>query len=72
MTQSMIEAEFGELRVLKSNILLYIFFALILAVALLAMIVRLCFWKVRRVKSISQIVWRAIFFNFLLRTALET
>ena len=72
MTQAMIDAEFGELRVLQSNMLLYLLFALTFAIALLAMILKLCFKKVNCVRKISEIVWRAIFFNLLLRTAIET
>ena len=46
MTQAMIDADFGELRILKSNMLLYLLFALILAIVLLAMIMKLCFKNV--------------------------
>ena len=72
MTQTMIDADFGELRILQSNMLLYLLFALIFAIALLAMIVKLCFKKVKRAIKISEIVWRAIFFNLLIRTVIET
>ena len=72
MTQEMIDAEFGELRVLQSNMLLYVLFASIFAMALLAKTVKLCFKRVNCVRKISEIVWRAIFFNLLLRTAIET
>ena len=39
--------------------------------AVLAMLLKLCFWKVGLVKRLAEKIWRTIFWNFLIRFTLE-
>ena len=45
LTQTMIDADYGETRVMRSNILIYILFFAIMALALIAVLLRVCCWK---------------------------
>lgn len=68
----MIDAEFGESRVVRSNILFYVAFASVMVLAIVALLIYFSCKCCKCIQTIAEKVWRAVFFNIMLRTVFET
>ena len=67
-----VEAGYDSSDIVSSNMLTYILLGAGVAIGIILLMMRLCCWKSRRIRSCLIKVHQSIFFNFFLRTTFET
>ena len=67
-----IDAGYDQSEVVRSSILNYIMYAVALAAAVFLVLLRIFCWKVSCVKNLMTKIWNKLFFNFFIRSTVET